>query len=128
MESGGGITVAGICEIISGVWRRIKAAIRVLRGYEEPQAIFDDTTYKEQLLTAAAEYLRQLNQKQLYQDLTTPTTQTDPCETCLRWPECNGVDRDTCPLCGWEEKKIKKDKKAVPAYLDDRTESGLLEE
>ena len=20
-----------------------------------------------------------------------------PCETCLRWPECNGVD-DTCPL------------------------------
>ena len=21
---------------------------------------------------------------------------TDPCETCLRWPECNGVDADTC--------------------------------
>ena len=22
-----------------------------------------------------------------------------PCHDCLRWPECNGVDRDTCPLC-----------------------------
>lgn len=22
-----------------------------------------------------------------------------PCETCLRWPECNGVDADNCPLC-----------------------------
>lgn len=21
-----------------------------------------------------------------------------PCETCLRWPECNGIDRDTCQL------------------------------
>lgn len=21
-----------------------------------------------------------------------------PCETCLRWPECNGIDRDACPL------------------------------
>lgn len=20
----------------------------------------------------------------------------DACETCLRWPECNGVDADTC--------------------------------
>lgn len=20
----------------------------------------------------------------------------DPCETCLRWEECNGVDRDIC--------------------------------
>lgn len=24
---------------------------------------------------------------------------TDPCETCLRWSECNGVDRDDCPMC-----------------------------
>jgi hypothetical protein len=24
--------------------------------------------------------------------------QEDPCETCLRWPECNGVDSDTCEL------------------------------
>lgn len=24
----------------------------------------------------------------------------DPCETCLRWTECNGVDREFCPLCG----------------------------
>lgn len=22
---------------------------------------------------------------------------TDHCETCLRWPECNGVD-ENCPL------------------------------
>lgn len=25
--------------------------------------------------------------------------QDDPCDTCLRWPECNGADRDTCPNC-----------------------------
>ena len=25
----------------------------------------------------------------------------DPCETCLRWPECNGVDED-CPPAGCE--------------------------
>ncbi len=24
--------------------------------------------------------------------------ETDPCQSCLRWPECNGVDRDTCNL------------------------------
>ena len=24
--------------------------------------------------------------------------ENDPCETCLRWSECNGVDADTCPL------------------------------
>lgn len=23
---------------------------------------------------------------------------TDPCETCLRWPECNGVDAESCPI------------------------------
>lgn len=22
----------------------------------------------------------------------------DPCETCLRWYGCNGVDREICPL------------------------------
>lgn len=22
----------------------------------------------------------------------------DPCETCLRWYECNGVDKENCPL------------------------------
>lgn len=22
----------------------------------------------------------------------------DPCETCLRWPECNGVDAESCPV------------------------------
>lgn len=24
--------------------------------------------------------------------------QQNPCETCLRWEECNGVDKN-CPLC-----------------------------
>lgn len=22
-----------------------------------------------------------------------------PCDTCLRWPECNGVDAENCPIC-----------------------------
>lgn len=22
-----------------------------------------------------------------------------PCEYCLRWSECNGIDADFCPLC-----------------------------
>lgn len=48
----------------------------------------------------------------------------DPCEKCLRWPECNGVDANTCPRCRQEKSK----QEAVPARLDDRTESGLLEE
>lgn len=25
----------------------------------------------------------------------------DPCETCTRWYECNGVDKENCPL--WKE-------------------------
>lgn len=28
-----------------------------------------------------------------------------PCETCLYWYECNGVDADICPLC----KNVKKE-------------------
>lgn len=31
----------------------------------------------------------------------------DPCENCLRWPECNGVDANTCPLCRREEEMLK---------------------
>ena len=23
----------------------------------------------------------------------------DPCDTCLRWYECNGIDKTDCPLC-----------------------------
>lgn len=23
---------------------------------------------------------------------------SDPCDTCNRWSECNGVDREACPL------------------------------
>jgi len=29
----------------------------------------------------------------------------DPCETCLRWYECNGVD-DECPLKKREEEDL----------------------
>lgn len=31
----------------------------------------------------------------------------DPCATCLRWSECNGVEMETCPL--WEVKRNGKD-------------------
>ena len=27
---------------------------------------------------------------------------TDPCETCLRFPECFGVDKLFCPLCFYD--------------------------
>lgn len=33
----------------------------------------------------------------------------EACETCLRWGECNGVDADTCPLCGAETKTPRED-------------------
>ena len=29
----------------------------------------------------------------------------DPCNDCLRWSECNGVDIDRCPLTQTEESK-----------------------
>lgn len=79
-----------------------------------------------------------------------------PCGECLRWWECNGVAWNTpdCPFsgrvylttCGPVREALEaaarnpdddpphlwtKDNpsiKNVPAYLDDRTESGLLEE
>lgn len=56
----------------------------------------------------------------------------DPCETCLRWPECNGVDADNCPL--WPGEILaqiveeKHGQQAAPAYLDEKAESGLIEE
>lgn len=31
----------------------------------------------------------------------------DPCDTCNRWYECNGVDASTCPLC--EDLKMEKE-------------------
>ena len=79
-----------------------------------------------------------------------------PCGSCLRWWECNGVAWNTpdCPFSGCDRilttsgpvrealeaaarnpdpdplplwpKRIPE--KAVPAYLDDKIESGLLEE
>lgn len=79
-----------------------------------------------------------------------------PCGECLRWWECNGVAWNTpdCPYCDtvqlttcgparealeaaernpdpdplppWPKKNPSI--KSVPAYLDDRTESGLLED
>lgn len=27
----------------------------------------------------------------------------NPCQTCARWWECNGVDQDNCPL--WENER-----------------------
>lgn len=29
----------------------------------------------------------------------------NPCGTCVRWSECNGVDKENCPL--WGENKTK---------------------
>lgn len=29
--------------------------------------------------------------------------QQNPCETCLRWEECNGVDKE-CPLCNGQNR------------------------
>lgn len=29
----------------------------------------------------------------------------NPCDTCLRWSECNGVDKEYCPLCPGEHNK-----------------------
>lgn len=49
-----------------------------------------------------------------------------PCSWCLCWSECNGVAWRTpdCPHSS-EQKPKEKD---VPAYLDDHTLSGLLED
>lgn len=33
-----------------------------------------------------------------------------PCETCLRWSECNGVDAANCPLCiAYAERKQRRE-------------------
>ena len=47
----------------------------------------------------------------------------DPCETCLRWPECNGVDVLYCPLCEAPPQWPK-----TSHHIDEKTESGLFEE
>lgn len=39
---------------------------------------------------------------------TPPKTPVEPCEKCLRWPECNGVDQD-CPLLSAEAKTPRED-------------------
>ena len=70
---------------------------------------------------------------------------TDPCESCLRWSECNGVDRDTCPLWrvnittgGPVREALERAARnpnpdplppwpKISPYLD-KTESGLLED
>lgn len=54
-----------------------------------------------------------------------------PCGECLRWWECNGVawGSPDCPY--WQnppEESQPTKNKTVPAYLDDKTESGLLED
>lgn len=54
-----------------------------------------------------------------------------PCGSCLRWWECNGVAWGSTDCPHWQkytEENQPPKNKAVPAYLDDRTESGLLED
>lgn len=78
---------------------------------------------------------------------------TDPCESCLRWSECNGVDIDACPM--WRDRPAAQyedtddrdrlvefatrylGKWKIPpveiaamdlSCLEDKTESGLFEE
>lgn len=29
---------------------------------------------------------------------TAPCEPADPCDTCNRWDECNGVDKENCPM------------------------------
>lgn len=43
----------------------------------------------------------------------------DPCETCLRWPECNGVDAGNCPHYAAQ---------LLAEIMEEKAESGLLEE
>lgn len=43
----------------------------------------------------------------------------NPCETCLRWPECNGVDAENCPIYA---------ERILAELMEEKTESGLLEE
>lgn len=51
----------------------------------------------------------------------------DPCDECNRWAECNGVDRECCPVYQhWEEKQRRE--LAAQLDLEDKTESGLFEE
>ncbi len=35
-----------------------------------------------------------------------------PCDTCLRWAECNGIDVDSCQLV-----KAHMEKEAAPTFL-----------
>lgn len=36
------------------------------------------------------------------------TMTNDPCETCLRWPECNGVDAEQCPIVQAQTKTLER--------------------
>lgn len=42
----------------------------------------------------------------------------DPCETCLRWWECNGIDKENCPLWGDE---YTKEKNIMKQYIGTKT-------
>lgn len=53
-----------------------------------------------------------------------------PCDTCLCWWECNGVEWDSsCPWNpqNWPEEAEPQWPKVNP-YIDEKDESGLLEE
>jgi len=36
---------------------------------------------------------------------TTNEPRNEPCDDCLRWSECNGVDKDYCPMTAEEGEK-----------------------
>lgn len=48
-------------------------------------------------LLIGACYLAATDRRPGLEDPTTPCEPVDPCDDCLRWPECNGVDT-SCPL------------------------------
>lgn len=48
---------------------------------------------------------------------------TDPCDTCLRWPECNGVDADNCPAWATEKGGIRMTDKENMILQADRADA-----
>ena len=47
----------------------------------------------------------------------------DPCMTCPRWWECNGVDQDNCPL--WEDRRDTGGSEGIPKTAE---ETGLADQ
>lgn len=47
---------------------------------------------------ALAAILYRIAIKLTYQQEQDAAESVDPCESCIRWSECNGIDKDNCPL------------------------------